>query len=116
MNALVGPRQAGVEGRSRASPPPTCLGVGVLSIAKLTLPRVAYLEEKNLDRSAAFDRAAYYQAGSLGEWFGRGADLLGLRGAAVEPGQLGRLVEGEHPETGDRLRRRVRRRTQRVEV
>lgn len=37
-----------------------------------------------------------------GEWFGKGADLLGLKGAVTEEAFL-RLCEGNHPSTGERL-------------
>lgn len=42
----------------------------------------------------------------LGEWWGRGAEMLGLSGT-VEGDQVERLRNGRHPETDEKLRQRV---------
>lgn len=53
------------------------------------------------------ERNDYYAEGErvLGEWFGRGAEQLGLEGQ-VELEQFERVRQGLHPETGDKLRQR----------
>jgi hypothetical protein len=90
----------------------------VLSVARLTVGRVAYLEAQRdaegITRASADD---YYTRGErLGVWTGRGAALLGLEGAEILPGQLARAADGAHPVSGEQLRRRVSARTSRVEV
>ena len=79
-----------------------CYNVDVLSVAKLTPGQEGYYE-----RSVAAGIDDYYagKGESPGVWTGRGALALGLEGA-LEDGQLGALIRGEHPETRDRLRRR----------
>ncbi len=49
----------------------------------------------------------YYSAGQkiTGEWFGQGAEKLGLQGAVNEAEFL-RLCEGQHPQTGQHLTKR----------
>jgi conjugative relaxase-like TrwC/TraI family protein len=50
----------------------------------------------------------YYSEGhsTAGEWFGRGAEKLGLKGVVDEPAFVA-LCEGKHPETGLRLGQRL---------
>jgi conjugative relaxase-like TrwC/TraI family protein len=50
----------------------------------------------------------YYSEGQriAGEWFGRGAEKLGLEGAVGEAAFVA-LCEGKHPETGQRLGQRL---------
>jgi conjugative relaxase-like TrwC/TraI family protein len=74
----------------------------MLSVAKLTPGQEAYYE-----RSVAAGIDDYYagRGESPGLWTGRGATALGLEGI-VENGQLGTLIRGDDPQTGDRLRRR----------
>jgi conjugative relaxase-like TrwC/TraI family protein len=74
----------------------------VLSVAKLTPGQERYYE-----RSVAAGIDDYYagRGESPGVWTGRGAAELGLEGI-VEDGQLGSLIRGEDPATGERLRRR----------
>src|SRR5215218_6017556 len=74
----------------------------VLSVAKLTPGQESYYE-----RSVAAGIDDYYagRGESPGIWAGRGAAGLGLEGV-VEDGQLGALIRGDHPHTGERLRRR----------
>ncbi|MEJ7792413.1 MAG: MobF family relaxase [Gaiellaceae bacterium] len=73
-----------------------------MSVAKLTPGQEGYYE-----RSVAAGIDDYYagRGESPGVWAGRGALALGLEGA-LEDGQLGAMIRGEHPETRDRLRRR----------
>src|SRR3990170_2822516 len=75
---------------------------GMLSVAKLTPGQEGYYE-----RSVAAGIDDYYagRGEAPGIWTGRGAAGLGLEGV-VEDGQLGALIRGENPETGERLRRR----------
>ena len=74
----------------------------VLSVAKLTPGQESYYE-----RSVAAGIDDYYagRGESPGIWAGRGSAALGLEGV-VEDGQLGILIRGEDPLTGDQLRRR----------
>jgi conjugative relaxase-like TrwC/TraI family protein len=76
--------------------------VGVLSVAKLTPGQEGYYE-----RSVAAGIDDYYagRGESPGIWTGQGAAALGLEGV-VEQGQLGTLIRGDHPLTGEKLRRR----------
>jgi hypothetical protein len=80
---------------------------GVLSIAKLTPGQESYYE-----RSVAGGLDDYYagRGESPGIWTGRGSHELGLEGL-VQEGELGRLIRGQHPHSGDQLRsqRRARR-------
>src|SRR5215213_4004772 len=73
---------------------------GVLSIAKLTPGQESYYE-----RSVADGLDDYYagRGESPGVWVGRGAQELELEGL-VHDGELGRLIRGIHPHTGDQLR------------
>jgi conjugative relaxase-like TrwC/TraI family protein len=73
----------------------------VLSIAKLTPGQEGYYE-----RSVAAGLDDYYagRGESPGVWTGRGAQELELEGL-VHDGELGRLIRGIHPRTGDELRR-----------
>src|SRR5262249_50010980 len=75
---------------------------GVLSVAKLTPGQEGYYE-----RSVAAGIDDYYagRGESPGIWAGQGAAALGLEGV-VEDGQLGILIRGDNPLTGDKLRRR----------
>ena len=84
-----------------------CTMYGVLSVAKLTPGQEGYYE-----RSVAAGIDDYYagRGESPGIWTGTGAAAIGLEGV-VEDGQLGTLIRGDHPHTGDRLRRRQRART-----
>jgi conjugative relaxase-like TrwC/TraI family protein len=79
-----------------------CTMYGVLSVAKLTPGQEGYYE-----RSVAAGIDDYYagRGESPGIWTGTGAAAIGLEGV-VEGGQLGTLIRGDHPHTGDRLRRR----------
>jgi conjugative relaxase-like TrwC/TraI family protein len=74
----------------------------VLSVAKLTPGQERYYE-----RSVAAGIDDYYagRGESPGIWTGRGAAALGLEGV-VEDGQLGILIHGDDPRTGEQLRRR----------
>jgi TrwC relaxase len=74
----------------------------VLSVAKLTPGQEGYYE-----RSVAAGIDDYYagRGESPGIWTGSGAAALGLEGV-VEDGQLGTLIRGDHPLTGEHLRRR----------
>ena len=76
--------------------------VGVLSVAKLTPGQESYYE-----RSVAAGIDDYYagRGESPGIWTGQGAAALGLEGL-VEHDQLGTLIRGDHPLTGEKLRRR----------
>ena len=83
-------------------------GVGaVLSVAKLTLGQEAYYEQqvvRGLDD---------YYAGrgeSPGIWAGQGAAGLELSGV-VDDGELGTLLRGVNPASGEPLRKPVRERT-----
>jgi conjugative relaxase-like TrwC/TraI family protein len=78
-----------------------CYNVVVLSVAKLTPGQEGYYE-----RSVATGIDDYYagKGESLGVWTGRGALALGLEGS-LDEGQLGALIRGEDPQTGERLRR-----------
>jgi conjugative relaxase-like TrwC/TraI family protein len=82
-------------------------GVGVLSIAKLTLGQEAYYEQQ-----VAGGLDDYYagRGESPGLWAGGGACGLGLVGV-VEDGSLGTLLRGVDPATGKELRAPVRERT-----
>jgi len=83
----------------------------VLSVGKLTPGQEAYYE-----RSVAAGLDDYYtgKGESPGVWAGRGAASLGLEGD-VEEGELGALVRGNHPKTGDELRAHVKARTITIE-
>jgi conjugative relaxase-like TrwC/TraI family protein len=83
----------------------------VLSVAKLTPGQEAYYE-----RSVAAGLDDYYagKGESPGEWAGNGATGLGLEGEVAE-GELGSLIRGRHPKTGEELRTAVRARTITVE-
>src|SRR5918996_4234736 len=86
--------------------------VGVmLSVAKLSPGQERYYE-----RSVADGLDDYYagRGESPGVWVGRGARELGLEGL-VREGELGTLIRGEHPHTGERLRRHYRARRITVE-
>jgi conjugative relaxase-like TrwC/TraI family protein len=74
----------------------------VLSVAKLTPGQEGYYE-----RSVAAGIDDYYagRGESPGIWTGRGAAALGLEGV-VEDGQLGALIRGDNPLSGEKLRRR----------
>ena len=74
----------------------------MLSVAKLTPGQEGYYE-----RSVAAGIDDYYagRGESPGIWTGRGAAALGLEGV-VEEGQLGTLIRGDDPQSGERLRRR----------
>ena len=74
----------------------------MLSVAKLTPGQETYYE-----RSVAVGIDDYYagRGESPGIWVGGGAGELGLQGV-VGDGQLGALIRGDHPATGEQLRRR----------
>jgi conjugative relaxase-like TrwC/TraI family protein len=74
----------------------------MLSVAKLTPGQETYYE-----RSVAAGIDDYYagRGESPGIWVGRAAAKLGLAGA-VHGGQLGALIRGDHPQSGEQLRRR----------
>lgn len=74
----------------------------MLSVAKLTQGQERYYEN-----SVAAGIEDYYagRGESPGIWTGRGAAALGLEGV-VETGQLGTLIRGDDPSSGERLRRR----------
>ena len=74
----------------------------MLSVAKLTPGQEGYYE-----RSVAAGIDDYYagRGESPGIWTGRGAAALGLEGV-VDAGQLGTLIRGDHPASGEKLRRR----------
>src|SRR6478609_6217632 len=74
----------------------------MLSVAKLTPGQERYYE-----KSVAAGIDDYYagRGESPGIWTCRGAAGLGLKGV-VEDGQLGVLIRGDNPLTGDKLRRR----------
>ena len=83
----------------------------MLSVAKLAPGQEAYYE-----RSVAGGLDDYYagQGESPGLWVGRGAGELGLLGA-VEKGQLGRVIDGVDPLSGNRLRTHPKPRTITIE-
>jgi conjugative relaxase-like TrwC/TraI family protein len=83
----------------------------MLSVAKLSPGQERYYE-----RSVADGLDDYYagRGESPGVWVGRGARELGLEGL-VREGGLGRLIRGEHPRSGERLRRNYRARRISVE-
>jgi conjugative relaxase-like TrwC/TraI family protein len=83
----------------------------VLSVSKLTPGQEGYYE-----RSVAAGLDDYYagRGESPGVWAGRGAASLGLEGE-VEEGELGALVRGRHPKTGEELRAHVKARTITIE-
>src|SRR5919109_677388 len=74
----------------------------MVSVAKLTPGQECYYE-----RSVAAGIDDYYagRGESPGIWTGRGAAALGLEGV-VEDGQLGALIRGDNPLSGEKLRRR----------
>jgi len=74
----------------------------MLSVAKLTPGQEGYYE-----RSVAAGIDDYYagRGESPGIWTGRAAAALGLEGV-VEEGQLGTFIRGDHPASGEKLRRR----------
>ncbi len=84
---------------------------GVLSVAKLTPGQEGYYE-----RSVAAGLDDYYagRGESPGMWTGRGAAALGLEGV-VGDGQLGVLIRGLDPLSGELLRSHPRERTITVE-
>src|SRR5262249_54376538 len=79
-----------------------CTMDGVLSVAKLTPGQERYYE-----KSVAAGIDDYYagRGESPGIWTGRGSAALGLEGV-VEDGQLGTLIRGDSPVSGQKLRRR----------
>jgi conjugative relaxase-like TrwC/TraI family protein len=83
----------------------------VLSVAKLTPGQESYYE-----RSVAAGLDDYYagKGESPGEWAGSGAAGLGLE-SEVADGELGSLIRGRHPTTGEDLRPPVKARTIKVE-
>ncbi|MGH3041239.1 MAG: relaxase domain-containing protein, partial [Gaiellaceae bacterium] len=83
----------------------------MLSVAKLTPGQEAYYEH-----SVAAGLDDYYagRGESPGEWAGSGAAGLGLEGEMKE-GELGFLIRGRHPTSGEELRAPVRARTITVE-
>jgi conjugative relaxase-like TrwC/TraI family protein len=74
----------------------------MLSVAKLTPGQERYYEH-----SVAAGIDDYYagRGESPGIWTGQGAAAVGLEGV-VEDGQLGTLIRGDHPLSGEKLRRR----------
>ena len=102
------------------------LGV-VLSIARLTSARVEYLERQELDEHGlrlpppgeqlGLELEAYLSEGArvVGRWQGVGSVALGL-GEAVREGELGVLLAGAHPRTGELLGRRFVARSRLVAV
>lgn len=74
----------------------------MLSVAKLTPGQESYYE-----RSVATGIDDYYagRGESPGIWVGSGAAELGLSGVVGE-GQLGVVIRGDHPHSGEQLRRR----------
>ncbi len=82
-------------------------GVGMLSVAKLTLGQEAYYEQQ-----VAGGLDDYYagRGESPGLWTGSGAEGLGLV-RVVDDGALGTLLRGVDPATGTELRAPVRERT-----
>jgi len=76
----------------------------VLSVAKLTPGQERYYE-----RSVALGLDDYYagRGESPGIWVGRGAQELELEGVVGE-GELGRLIRGRDPHTGEVLRKHYR--------
>ena len=99
----------------------------VLSIARLTSARVAYLERQELDEHGlrlpppgeqlGLELEAYLGEGErvVGRWQGAGAEALGL-GEQVHAGELASLLAGAHPETGELLGRRFVARSRLVAV
>src|SRR4051812_15863264 len=90
----------------------TCATISlVLSVAKLTPGQESYYE-----RSVAAGLDDYYagRGESPGLWVGRGAAVLGLEGV-VGDGQLGPLIRGLDPASGERLRSHPKERTITVE-
>ena len=83
----------------------------MLSVAKLTPGQEAYYE-----RSVAAGLDDYYagRGEAPGEWAGSGAAALGLE-EEVGEGELGSLIRGRHPRSGEVLRAPVRARTITVE-
>ncbi len=83
----------------------------MLSVSKLTPGQEGYYE-----RSVAAGLDDYYagRGESPGVWAGRGAASVGLEGD-VEEGELGALVRGRHPRTGNELRTHVTARTITIE-
>jgi conjugative relaxase-like TrwC/TraI family protein len=83
----------------------------VLSVAKLTPGQEGYYE-----RSVAAGLDDYYagRGEAPGEWAGSGAANLGLTGE-VGDGELGSLIRGREPKTGEELRAPVKARTITVE-
>jgi|GEM_PF-1133584 len=74
----------------------------MLSIGKLAAGQERYYEQQ-----VASGLDDYYtgRGESPGRWLGRAATTLGLVGT-VEDGELGRLMQGRHPRTGQLLRER----------
>lgn len=57
-----------------------------------------------------YQTSDYYESGPeqlKGKWFGKGAALLGLQGD-VDKVAFERLMDNQHPETGERLTQRMR--------
>jgi conjugative relaxase-like TrwC/TraI family protein len=83
----------------------------VLSVSKLTPGQEGYYE-----RSVAAGLDDYYagRGEAPGVWAGGGAASLGLEGE-VEEGELGALVRGKHPQSGEELRAHVKARTITIE-
>ena len=79
----------------------------MLSVAKLAPGQEAYYE-----RSVAQGLDDYYdgRGESPGVWAGRGSSELDLVGV-VGDGDLGKLISGVDPATGERLREHARART-----
>src|SRR5438094_5252728 len=77
-----------------------CTMYGVLSVAKLTPGQERYYE---MSVAAGIDDYYAGRGESPGIWTGSGAAALGLEGV-VEDGQLGILIRGDNPLTGDKLR------------
>ncbi|MBA3330671.1 MAG: relaxase domain-containing protein [Actinobacteria bacterium] len=79
----------------------------MLTVAKLTLGQEAYYEQQV---AAGVDDYYAGRGESPGLWAGRGADGLGLAGVVAD-GDLGTLLRGADPASGERLRAPVRERT-----
>ena len=79
----------------------------MLSVAKLTVGQEAYYEQQV---AAGVDDYYAGRGESPGIWAGRSAEKLGLVGV-VGDGDLGTLLRGVNPASGDRLRAPVRERT-----
>jgi conjugative relaxase-like TrwC/TraI family protein len=73
----------------------------MLSIGKLTLEQSRYYE-----RQVAQGRDDYYagRGESPGRWTGRGSEVLRVAGEVDKAG-FAALMDGRHPDTGERLKR-----------